>query len=351
MLLVTGGAGFIGSNFVLQWIANKKSPLINLDKLTYAGNLSNLESLSKNPLHTFVRGDIGDRDLVRSLLRKHQPQAIINFAAETHVDRSIHTPTQFVQTNISSAFAFLDETYLYWKELPLHQREFFRFFNVSTDEVFGSLSPEDDPSNEESPFAPNSPYAASKASFDLLVRAYHQTFDFPTITTHASNNFGPYQFPEKLIPLILVNALQEKPLPIYGDGLQMRDWLYVEDHCSALDLLIEKGVPGQSYNICHGHSIANLELVKAICALLDELRPNSLRRPHASLIEFVKDRPGHDRRYALDGSKMRRLGWQPKEDLQTAMRKTVAWYLGHQKWLSALLSPGYKAWIASHYHE
>lgn len=350
MLLVTGGAGFIGSNFILQWINGDKGPIVNLDKLTYAGNLNNLTSVASNPAHLFIHGDIGDRPLVRDLLYAHKPYAIINFAAETHVDRSIYSPESFVSTNIDSAFALLDEAYEYWKQLPGPEQEQFRFLNISTDEVYGSLSPEAPSSKESSPFAPNSPYAASKASFDHLVRSYHSTFGFPVLTSHSSNNFGPFQFPEKLIPLIIVNALQGKPLPIYGDGLHVRDWIYVGDHCDALNRVLTKGTPGESYNIGRWTNLTNLDLVKGICKILDELKPDSPYLPHASLIQFVKDRPGHDRRYALDSSRIRNeLGWQPKDDFEKSLRQTIEWYLKNPEWLDNVLCGKYHAWIASHY--
>lgn len=350
MLLVTGGAGFIGSNFVLHRMNKGRGPIVNLDKLTYAGNLNNLTSVMTNPDHHFVHGDIGDRSLVRDLLRSHNPYAIVNFAAETHVDRSIYAPENFVTTNIASAFSLLDECYEYWKQLPSASQERFRFLNISTDEVYGSLSPRDPPSKENTPFTPNSPYAASKASFDHLARSYHSTYGFPVLTSHSSNNFGPFQFPEKLIPLIIVHALQGKPLPIYGDGLQIRDWIYVEDHCEALNLMLTKGIPGESYNIGHWTNLTNLDLVNAVCKILDELKPKSPYRPHASLIQYVKDRPGHDRRYALDSSKIRaELGWRPTEDFEKSLLKTVTWYLNNSDWLNNVLCGQYHDWIAAHY--
>lgn len=351
MIFVTGGAGFIGSNFVFHWLNQGKGNLINLDKLTYAGNMNNLSSLQNDPRHQFVCGDIGDRTLVRELLVRHQPHAVINFAAETHVDRSIYHPNNFIETNINASFNFLTECYDYWKQLPLPAKEKFRFIDISTDEVYGSLAPDDPPSTELSPFAPNSPYAATKASFDHLARAYHQTFGMPILTTHCSNNFGPFQFPEKLIPLMIVNALQGKPLPIYGDGQQIRDWIYVTDHCEAIQLLLEKGTPGESYNIGHEIKITNLEIVKTVCKLLDELKPDCPYLPHESLIEFVKDRPGHDRRYSLDSTKIKKLGWKPKENLTEGLKKTVSWYLNNQAWVNNILCGDYHAWIATHYNQ
>lgn len=351
MILVTGGAGFIGSNFIMNWIGENKGPIINLDKLTYAGNMNNLSSLAHDTRHIFVQGDIGNRTLVRDLFYQYNPFAVINFAAETHVDRSIFNPENFVQTNIASSFALLDESYEYWKQLPSFQKEKFRFFNISTDEVYGSLNKEDPPSKEDSPFAPNSPYAASKASFDYFVRSYFHTFNFPVLTTHCSNNFGPFQFPEKLIPLVIINALQGKSLPIYGDGMQIRDWIYVYDHCEALKLVLEKGAPGSIYNIGHEKNRTNIEIVTSICKLLDELKPDSPYRPHNTLMEFVKDRPGHDRRYALDSSKISELGWKPKETFENGLSQTVAWYLANQAWVDNILCGDYHAWIATQYNE
>jgi len=351
MILVTGGAGFIGSNFIMNWLGLGKCPIVNLDKLTYAGNLNNLSSLANDSRYTFVYGDIGDRNLVRELLYKYQPFAVINFAAETHVDRSIYCPENFIQTNILSSFNLIDECLSYWKQLTPPQKESFRFVDISTDEVYGSLTSNDPPSKESAQFTPNSPYAASKASFDHLVRAYHQTFALPVLTTHCSNNFGPFQFPEKLIPLVIVNALQGKPLPIYGDGMQIRDWIYVNDHCEAINSVIEKGTPGSSYNIGHETKKTNLDIVKAICKLLDELRPDSPYAPHEKLIEFIADRPGHDRRYALDAEKIKKeLGWQPKETFDNGLRKTVTWYLDNQAWMNNILCGDYHAWIATHYN-
>lgn len=349
MILVTGGAGFIGSNFIYHWLESRQESIVNLDKLTYAGNMNNLVPLAQDSRHNFVYGDIGDRALVRELLYRFRPSAVINFAAETHVDRSIYHPENFIETNIDCSFNLLDECFDYWRQLNADEKEKFRFLNISTDEVYGSLAPEDPPSTELSPFAPNSPYAASKASFDHIVRSYHRTFAFPVLTTHCSNNFGPFQFPEKLIPLVIVNALQGKPLPIYGDGQQLRDWIYVTDHCKAIRIILEKGTPGEQYNIGHETKMTNLEIVKRICKLLDEMRPDSPYHPHETLIEFVKDRPGHDRRYALDSAKIKSLGWDVKESFADGLRKTVAWYLENQAWVSNIQCGDYHAWISTHY--
>jgi len=352
MIIVTGGAGFIGANFILQWIDKEKSSVLTLDKLTYAGNLNNLAKLELNPRHTFVKGDIGDRHLVAELLKKHSPTAIVNFAAETHVDRSIYNPEQFVKANVNGTCALLDETLKYWKQLPAPEQEQFRFLHISTDEVFGSLAPDARASKEGDPYAPNSPYAASKASADHFVRAYYHTYRMPTITTYASNNFGPYQFPEKLIPLIIVSALQGKPLPLYGDGLQIRNWLLVEEHCQALRLVLAKGLPGESYNIGGRHEVTNRELVTLICEILDALKPDSPYLPHRSLIKYVKDRPGHDRRYALDSSKMlNQFGWNSSPDLKSALQQTVAWYLENLRWVENVISGDYKQWMNVHYSD
>jgi len=350
MVFVTGGAGFIGSNFVLNCIAEERQKVVNLDKLTYAGNVNNLASLEHNSSHIFVQGDIGDRTLVRELLQKHSPQMIVHFAAETHVDRSIYHPENFLNTNVMASFAFLEETLVYWKKLPPNAKNSFRFLNVSTDEVYGSLSYTDPPFTENSPFAPNSPYAASKASFDHFVRAFHKTYGLPTLSSYSSNNFGPFQFPEKLIPLIILNAIQGKPLPIYGDGQQIRQWIYVGDHCDALKLVLERGIPGSNYNIGSGMECTNLSLVKGICHLLDELKPDSPYCPHESLIKHVKDRPGHDLRYSLDTSKLtKELGWSPKDSFENNLRKTVIWYLDHLPWLENVVSGEYRDWILTHY--
>jgi dTDP-glucose 4,6-dehydratase len=350
MILVTGGAGFIGSNFVLDWIASEGEPVVNLDKLTYAGNLANLASLKDDPRHVFVRGDINDRALVGELLSRHRPRAIIHFAAESHVDRSIRGPEDFIQTNIDGTFHLLEEARAHWQALSGGEKTTFRFLHVSTDEVYGSLGPNDPPFTEATPYAPNSPYAASKAASDHLVRACHHTYGLPTLTTHCSNNYGPYQFPEKLIPLMILNAVNGKPLPVYGDGLNIRDWLYVSDHCEAVRAVLAKGRPGETYNIGGRTEKTNLEVVNAICGILDELRPDSPFAPHASLITFVKDRPGHDRRYAIDAGKIEReLGWKPLETFETGIRKTVAWYLDHMNWVEDVTSGHYRQWVADHY--
>ena len=348
MILVTGGAGFIGANFVLDWLAGCGEPVVNLDKLTYAGNLENLASLKDDPRHIFVQGDIGDAALVESLLRQHQPRAIVNFAAESHVDRSIHGPEDFIQTNVVGTFHLLQAVRAYWSGLPDEQRAAFRFLHVSTDEVYGSLGPNDPAFTETTPFAPKSPYSASKAASDHLVRAYHHTYGLPVLTTNCSNNYGPYQFPEKLIPLIIHNALSGKPLPIYGDGLNVRDWLYVGDHCSAIRAVLEKGRVGETYNIGGCNEMANIDVVKTVCALLDELKPAT--QPYAALISYVKDRAGHDRRYAIDARKIEReIGWRPSETLETGIQKTVRWYLDRQDWVANVVSGEYQKWVDRHY--
>jgi dTDP-glucose 4,6-dehydratase len=327
MLLVTGGAGFIGSNFVLSTLAQAGEPVVNLDKLTYAGSLKNLEALRGDARHTFVQGDIADRVLVRGLLERHRPRAIVHLAAETHVDRSIEGPAEFVQTNVVGTFCLLEEARAYWSALAAPERAAFRFLHVSTDEVYGSLGPEDPAFTEETPYAPNSPYSASKASSDHLVRAYHHTYGLPTLVTNCSNNYGPHQFPEKLIPLMIHHALAGKPLPVYGDGLYVRDWLYVLDHCAALREVLARGRPGEVYNVGGGAEKRNIDLVTALCALLDEAKPRT-GGSYASLISFVKDRLGHDRRYAIDSGKIRReLGWRPQESFESGLRKTVRWCL------------------------
>lgn len=349
MILVTGGAGFIGSNFVLDWLADNAEPVLNLDKLTYAGNLENLAALQGDPRHIFVQGDIGDRVLVDRLLTEYQPRAIVNFAAESHVDRSIHGPEDFIQTNVVGTFHLLESARGYWLGLSEQARQSFRFLHVSTDEVYGSLGPEDPPFTETTPYAPNSPYSASKAASDHLVRAYHHTYGLPTLTTNCSNNYGPYQFPEKLIPLMILNAVQGKPLPVYGDGLNIRDWLYVADHCTAIREVLARGRVGETYNIGGWNEKTNLEIVHTICALLDELRPHP-QGPHARLITFVKDRPGHDRRYAIDARKIEReLGWRPSETFATGIRKTVTWYLEHLDWVERVTSGAYRQWVKLHY--
>ena len=327
MLLVTGGAGFIGSNFVLATVAQAGEPVVNLDKLTYAGSLRNLDALRGDARHSFVQGDIADRALLRKLLERHRPRAILHLAAESHVDRSIEGPAQFVQTNVVGTFCLLEEARAYWMQLAAPERAAFRFLHVSTDEVYGSLGPGDPAFTEGTPYAPNSPYSASKASSDHLVRAYHHTYGLPTLITNCSNNYGPHQFPEKLIPLMIHHALAGKPLPVYGDGLNVRDWLYVEDHCSALREVLARGQPGAVYNVGGSAEMKNIDLVKMLCALLDDAKPRT-GGSYASLITFVKDRPGHDRRYAIDSSKIQReLGWQPQEAFESGLRKTVRWYL------------------------
>lgn len=331
MILVTGGAGFIGSAFVLQWMEQEKSPVITLDKLTYAGNLHHLECIKGNPLHTFVQGDIADRQLVRQLLNEYQPQYILHCAAESHVDRSIAFPEPFITTNIVGTFALLEETFAYWKNLPENAQRAFRFLYLSTDEVFGSLEPNAHPAKEEHPYAPNSPYAASKAAAGHLVRSYHSTFQLPTLTTHSTNNFGPRQFPEKLIPLALHHALAGKSIPIYGDGLNIRDWIFVEEHCEALRCVLKKGKPGECYNISAGNEKTNIEVIHLLCQLLDKLRPR-LSGSYMDLIQLVKDRPGHDRRYALDNHKLKQqLGWQSKDSFKNDLKKTILWYLEQEQ--------------------
>ncbi|MEI7564976.1 MAG: dTDP-glucose 4,6-dehydratase [Burkholderiaceae bacterium] len=351
MIVVTGGAGFIGSNFVLDWLANPKAEgIINLDKLTYAGNLSTLAPLEKDPRHIFIKGDIGDSTLVANLLQEHRPRAIINFAAESHVDRSIHGPADFIQTNILGSFNLLECTRTYWNSLPPEEQQQFRFLHVSTDEVYGSLGASDAAFKETTAYEPNSPYSASKAASDHLVRAWFHTYGLPVLTTNCSNNYGPYHFPEKLIPLVILNALNGQPLPIYGDGMQVRDWLYVGDHCAAIRRVLEKGALGETYNVGGWNEKANLEVVKTICAILDELRPRPNGGSYAEQIRFVTDRPGHDRRYAIDASKLEReLGWKPAETFATGIRKTVEWYLANPEWVAGVQSGSYRDWINQHY--
>jgi len=347
MILVTGGAGFIGANFVLDWLAANGGPVVNLDLLTYAGNLGNLKSLANDPRHEFVRGDIGDAALVPALLAKHRPRAIVNFAAETHVDRSIHGPAAFIETNVVGTFRLLDATRAWWTALPAAERESFRFVHVSTDEVYGSLALSDPAFSETTPYAPNSPYSASKAAADHLVRAYHHTYGLPTLTTNCSNNYGPRQFPEKLIPLMIVNALAGRALPVYGDGRNVRDWLYVGDHCSAIRAVVERGRVGETYNIGGNAEMQNLDVVRTLCALLAQEAPG---RDYAAQIAFVKDRPGHDRRYAIDCAKLvRETGWAPVETFESGMRKTVRWYLGNADWLQSVTSKDYQQWISLNY--
>ena len=349
-IIVTGGAGFIGSNFILHWLEREPSPIVNLDLLTYAGNLGNLAAVHDSPQYLFVRGDINDRSLVSALFRKHQPVALVHFAAESHVDRSILGPDEFVRTNINGTYALLQEAKLYWDGLSAGAKERFRFLHVSTDEVYGSLGESDDPFTEKTAYAPNSPYAASKAASDHLVRAYFHTYGLPTLTTNCSNNYGPFQFPEKLIPLVILNALKGEPLPIYGDGRNVRDWLFVEDHCAALRQVLHRGRPGETYNIGGRSEQRNLEVVRTICAILDELCPGSPFKPHENLIRFVTDRPGHDRRYAIDPQKIEQeLGWKPQETFASGIRKTVAWYLNNQPWVQDVTSGSYRDWIDTQY--
>lgn len=349
-ILVTGGAGFIGSNFLLFLLDNSDVSVLNLDKLTYAGNLHNLDSVKSERRHQFVRGDICDRELVRSLFQDQQPRSVVHFAAESHVDRSIRGPEEFIRTNISGTFTLLDEARSYWERLPATDRQAFRFLHVSTDEVYGSLQPDEHPFTEQNAFAPNSPYAASKAASDHLVRSYHHTYGMPTLTSNCSNNYGPFQFPEKLIPLTILNARERKPIPVYGDGKNVRDWLYVEDHCAALKTILEDGRPGETYNVGGSSEKTNLEVVTTICELLDEMLPGPSARPRTELIKFVTDRPGHDRRYAMDASKLQsELGWKPGENFKSGLRKTVAWYLAHEQWLSSVSSGAYREWIEVQY--
>jgi dTDP-glucose 4,6-dehydratase len=351
MILVTGGAGFIGSNFVLDWLSNPEAEgIVNLDKLTYAGNLSTLQSIQTDPRHIFVKGDISDYELVLSLLKKHSVRAVVNFAAESHVDRSIHGPGDFIQTNVVGTFNLLEAVRTYWTEFPDSEKASFRFLHVSTDEVYGSLSPTDPAFLEKKSYEPNSPYSASKAASDHLVRAWHHTYGLPVLTTNCSNNYGPFHFPEKLIPLVILNALAGKPLPIYGDGQQIRDWLYVKDHCSAIRRVLEAGRLGETYNVGGWNEKPNLEVVQTICSILDELRPLDAGSVYASQITYVKDRPGHDRRYAIDATKLEReLGWKPAETFETGIRKTVEWYLQHQQWTDGVLSGSYRDWLAKQY--
>ncbi len=350
VLLVTGGAGFIGSNFVHSQLKNTENKIINLDKLTYAGNPQNLATLANESRHVFVQGDIGDSVLLEKLLADHQPDAVVNFAAESHVDRSIHGPEDFIQTNVVGTFHLLEAIRAYWNQLNPQSQQSFRFLHISTDEVYGSLTTDAPAFSETNPYAPNSPYSASKAASDHLVRAYHHTYGLPTLTTNCSNNYGPFQFPEKLIPLLIMNALQGKALPIYGDGQNIRDWLYVEDHCSAIAAVLAKGSVGEVYNIGGNYEKTNLEIVHTVCAILDELVPDSPYRPHHKLITYVKDRPGHDRRYAIDPSKIaREIGWQPAETFESGIRKTIAWYLEHRGWVENISSGSYQNWIAKNY--
>jgi len=349
-ILVTGGAGFIGANFVQDWLSQQGETVINLDKLTYAGNLHSLESLQGNPDHVFVRGDIGDTELVQRLLREHQPRAVLNFAAESHVDRSIHGPGAFIQTNIVGTFQLLEAVRAYWASLEGEPRDAFRFLHVSTDEVYGSLAATAPAFTEVHQYQPNSPYSASKAASDHLVRSYHHTYGLPVLTTNCSNNYGPFHFPEKLIPLVIVNALGGKPLPVYGDGQQIRDWLYVKDHCSAIRRVLEAGQIGEVYNVGGWNEKPNLEIVNRVCALLDELSPRADGKPYGEQITYVADRPGHDRRYAIDARKLEReLGWRPAETFETGIRKTVEWYLANQVWVEHVQSGNYRDWVEQNY--
>ncbi len=349
MILVTGGAGFIGANFVLDWLAHSDEPVINLDKLTYAGNLNNLASLRDDPRHIFVKGDIGDTALVSSLLATHQPRAVLHFAAESHVDRSILGPAAFIETNVNGTFALLEAVRAYWGKLQESDKSAFRFLHVSTDEVYGTLGPDDAPFTETTAYAPNSPYSASKAASDHLVRAYHHTYGLPTLTTNCSNNYGPYHFPEKLIPLIITNARAGKALPIYGDGLQVRDWLYVSDHCAAIRRVLAAGRPGETYNIGGWNEMANLDVVHTLCDMLDVLDPKT-EGSYRDQITYVTDRPGHDRRYAIDAGKIEReLGWKPAETFESGIRKTVQWYLEHQEWVRDVQSGDYLKWVEKQY--
>ncbi len=350
MLLVTGAAGFIGANFVLDWLAQFDEPVVNLDKLTYAGNLQSLASLQGDPRHHFVHGDIGDRALVDRLLAEHQPRAVVNFAAESHVDRSIHGPEDFIQTNVVGTFHLLESVRAYCGGLGDTAKASFRFLHVSTDEVYGTLSLTDPAFTEQKAFEPNSPYSASKAASDHLVRAYHHTYGLPVLTTNCSNNYGPFHFPEKLIPLMIVNALAGKPLPVYGDGMQIRDWLFVKDHCSAIRRVLEAGVPGETYNVGGWNEKPNIEIVRTVCALLDDMSPRTDGKGYSEQITYVKDRPGHDRRYAIDATRIHReLGWKPAETFETGIRKTVRWYLDNQAWVQQVQSGEYRQWIDQQY--
>lgn len=351
-ILVTGGAGFIGSNFVLDWLAQSDEPIVNLDKLTYAGNLENLASLQGDARHVFVQGDLGDRTLVDRLLAEHKPRAVLHFAAESHVDRSIHGPEDFIQTNIVGTFRLIEAVRAYWSALPEPEKTAFRFLHVSTDEVYGTLHHEDPPFAETNAYEPNSPYSASKAASDHLVRAWHHTYGLPVLTTNCSNNYGPFHFPEKLIPLMIVNAQADKPLPVYGDGLQVRDWLYVKDHCSAIRRVLEGGRLGETYNVGGWNEKPNIEIVHTVCALLDELRPKADGSSYTTQITHVPDRPGHDRRYAIDARKIEReLGWKPAETFETGIRKTVQWYLDQPDWVQHVQTGAYRDWVSRQYRE
>lgn len=351
-ILVTGGAGFIGTNFVLDWIAKTDAGIVNLDLLTYAGNRRNLQAVEHHPRHIFVHGDIRDEALIGSLLHEHQPRAILNFAAESHVDRSIDGPSAFMQTNVFGTFALLQQARLWWESLSSGDRTRFRFLHVSTDEVYGTLKPEDPAFQETTPYAPNSPYAASKAASDMLVRAWHHTYGLPVLTTNCSNNYGPWQFPEKLISLMILNALEGKPLPVYGDGENIRDWLFVEDHCIAIRRVLESGRVGETYNIGGNSERRNIDVVTTICEILDELAPDSSIGRRTSLIRYVKDRPGHDRRYAIDSTKIQHeLSWQPTQPFETGIRRTIEWFLSHLDWVNDIRSGAYHQWIEQNYTE
>jgi len=352
MILITGGAGFIGANFILDWLVQSDEEIINLDNLTYAGNLENLASLKDDKRHIFIKGDICDSALIISLLTRFKPRAIINFAAESHVDRSIKEPDRFIQTNIVGTFRLLEATRAYWGELENNKKKEFRFLHVSTDEVYGSLSSREAAFDEDHRYEPNSPYSASKAASDHLIRAYHKTYGLPVLTTNCSNNYGPYQFPEKLIPLIIINALTNKPLPVYGDGQQIRDWLYVKDHCGAIQRVLETGAPGETYNVGGWNEKPNIDIVNTICSLLDTLSPQVNSRNYNEQITFVTDRPGHDRRYAINSKKIKRdLGWEPAETFETGIHKTIKWYLDNQGWVQNVQSGAYREWIVKNYKE
>jgi dTDP-glucose 4,6-dehydratase len=349
-ILVTGAAGFIGSNFVLDWFSQSTEDVVSLDLLNYAGDLENLSSLNGNPHHHFVEGNIGDRDLVSSLLKKYQVRAIVNFAAESHVDRSIHESKDFIETNIVGTYNLLESARSYWNDLDQNLKQDFRFLHISSDEVYGSLNVTDPPSNENASYRPNSPYSASKAASDHLVRAWFQTYKLPVLTVNSANNYGPYQFPEKLIPLCILNALKGKPLPIYGNGQQIRDWLYVKDHCSAIRKILNEGQIGDTYNVSGWHEKTNLEVVENLCAILDELKPKLDGKSYRDQIAFVKDRPGHDKRYAIDASKLEReLGWKPQETFEAGLRKTVLWYLENKIWVNHVVSSEYQHWVQKQY--
>ena len=349
-ILVTGGAGFIGSNFILQWMSCERCGVINVDKLTYAGNPANLAGIAGDRRYRFLQGDICDRDMVAELLLTHRPRAIVHFAAESHVDRSIHGPDDFIRTNVNGTFSLLEESRAYWSGLPAEEKPSFRFLHVSTDEVYGSLGPNDPPFTESKQYAPNSPYSASKAASDHLVRAYFHTYGLPVLTTNCSNNYGPFQFPEKLIPLVILHAISGKSIPVYGDGQNVRDWLFVADHCEAIRAVLARGRVGETYNIGGRNEIKNLDVVNTICLALDELRPNDPVVPHRNLIKFVTDRPGHDRRYAMDATKIEtELGWRPQETFATGIRKTVQWYLENTAWIESVTTGQYRQWMATQY--